>query len=449
MKKIYESIIRWLDENTRVYTEIADKIWEYAETAWQEHRSAALQISHLKDEGFTILENVAGIKTAFSAERGAGKPVFGFIGEYDALPGLSQKAIPTKEPVVEGAPGHGCGHNLLGTGAVAAAVAVSRWLEETGTTGTVRYYGCPAEEQLLGKTFMARDGCFDDLDAALNFHPGAVNMPAKGSAVGLYDVRFSFKGTAAHAGGAPHRGRSALDAVELMNVGVNYLREHIEENVRIHSVIPDGGLAPNIVPDHAELWYYIRGRDRKQVDELTRRVIQCGRGAAMATDTKARVVHHDSITERIPNWPMTNMLNAILHRCGAPKFSQADQSAADKIAPDNKKFSSEILPVVTEQEPASSDDNNVSYFAPLGRFNVACVPVDIVAHHRQFAAMCTTSGAYRGMRKAAEIMAMAAIELTMNKPLLSKAKGEFKNNKKGKKYELPHLKRKPVFKRSI
>ncbi len=168
----------------------------------------------------------------------------------------------------------------------------------------------------------------------------------------------------------------------------------------------------------------------------------------MATDTKVRLVHHDSTTERIPNWPMTNMLNAILHKCGAPKFSPADQSAANKAAPDNKKFSRKVLPVVTKQEPASSDENNVSYFAPMGRFNVACSPGGVIAHHRHFTAMCKTSGAHRGMCKAAEIMAMAAIELTLNKSFLSKAKAEFKNNRTGKKYDLPHLKRKPVFKRS-
>ncbi len=247
--KDFSSIISWLDENAAVYTDIADKIWEYAEIALREYRSSAIQMEHLKEEGFSITENVAGLETAFCAERGKGKPLFGFIGEYDALPGLSQKKIPRKEALVEGAPGHGCGHNLLGTGGMAAAVAVSRWLDEKDVQGTVRYYGCPSEEQLWAKAFMARAGSFDDLDAAFNYHPGTYNMPAKGSSVGVYDVRFRFTGIASHAGGSPHRGRSALDAVELMNVGVNYLREHVPEKVRMHYAITNGGRVPNIVPE--------------------------------------------------------------------------------------------------------------------------------------------------------------------------------------------------------
>ena len=419
---------------------VAEAIGKLAEPPLQEFESSDLLEKFLSDGRFKVTRPWKNLPTAFRAVAGTGKPKIVILAEYDALPDCGPKP---------GQWGHGCGHNLLGTASALGGIIAAELLKKKKTNGQVIVIGSPAEETLSGKVMLAEKRAFVGLDAVITWHPDTTTSVKHKGGQAMDSLSLKFSGKTAHAASDPHKGRSALDAAILTDVAVNYLREHIEENVRIHSVIPDGGLAPNIVPDHAELWYYIRGRDRKQVDELTRRVIQCGRGAAMATDTKARVVHHDSITERIPNWPMTNMLNAILHRCGAPKFSQADQSAADKIAPDNKKFSSEILPVVTEQEPASSDDNNVSYFAPLGRFNVACVPVDIVAHHRQFAAMCTTSGAYRGMRKAAEIMAMAAIELTMNKPLLSKAKGEFKNNKKGKKYELPHLKRKPVFKRSI
>jgi len=251
-----QDVIQWLEENRQPFIAIADAIWANPETAWQEFKASKMQADFLQAEGFCITWDIAEINTAFIAEWGKGRPIIGFIGEYDALAGLSQKNQPTQEPVVPGGPGHGCGHNLLGTGGMAAAVAIKRWLEANAIPGTVRYYGCPAEERTSGKTFMARAGAFDDLDAAFNYHPDSLNMPDKGSAVGVYDLTFRFHGTSAHAGGSPHKGRSALDAVELMNVGVNYMREHITEKVRMHYAITHGGDVPNIVPAEAEVWYF-------------------------------------------------------------------------------------------------------------------------------------------------------------------------------------------------
>ena len=280
-----QDVIRWLDTHEGRFTAMSDAIWAHPEVAWQEFRSSRLQADFLAAEGFRITWDLGGISTAFVAEWGTGRPVLGFLGEYDALAGLSQKKQPTEDPAVPGGPGHGCGHNLLGTGCLAAALAFKEWLAATGSKGTVRYYGCPAEEQISGKTFMARAGAFDGLDAALNYHPDRVNMPGKGSQIGVYDFVFRFHGRSAHAGGAPHQGRSALDAVELMNVGVNYLREHVTEKTRIHYVITDGGRLPNVVPDQAEVWYFVRAHKRSELDAVAARVRKVAQGAALMTET--------------------------------------------------------------------------------------------------------------------------------------------------------------------
>jgi len=222
--KTKQDVIRWLEENQAVYTRMSDEIWDHPEIALKEFHASRLQADALEAEGFRVTWGSGGMPTAFIAEWGSGKPVIGFLGEYDALKNLSQKSQPVQEPIVPGGLGQGCGHHLLGVGGLAAAVAVKRWLEAGAVPGTVRYYGCPAEEILAGKVYMARDGAFDDLDAALNFHPGSINTTSKGSMVALNNLKFRFFGKAAHAGASPHMGRSALDAVELMNVGVNYLR---------------------------------------------------------------------------------------------------------------------------------------------------------------------------------------------------------------------------------
>ena len=283
--KTKQDVIRWLEENQAVFTRMSDEIWDHPEIALKEFHASRLQAEALEDEGFRITWGSGGMPTAFIAEWGSGKPVIGILGEYDALKNLSQKSQPTQEPIVPGGLGHGCGHHLLGTGGLAAAVAIKRWLQAGEITGTVRYYGCPAEEILAGKVYMARDGAFDDLDAALNFHPGSINTTSKGSMVALNNLKFRFFGKAAHAGASPHMGRSALDAVELMNVGVNYLREHVPTTTRMHYVITHGGDLPNIVPAVAEVWYFVRAPERAQVDAVTDRVRKVAQGAALMTET--------------------------------------------------------------------------------------------------------------------------------------------------------------------
>ena len=241
--------LEWIDRNTPQLEQLARSIWEYAEIGFRETRSAAAQAAFLEKEGFDVKLGVAGMPTGLVASYGSGKPVIGYLGEFDALLGLSQKPVPHKDPLVEGAPGHGCGHNLLGVSSVAAAVALKREIEAGRVAGTVRYYGCPAEENGDGKGFMAKYGLYNDLDIAITWHPSAMNAVTYASSLAINSVQFAFHGRTSHAGGAPHMGISALDAVELMNVGVNFLREHVIQDARIHYVITNGGGQPNVVPD--------------------------------------------------------------------------------------------------------------------------------------------------------------------------------------------------------
>ncbi|MFN8517136.1 MAG: amidohydrolase [Chloroflexia bacterium] len=267
-----QELSEWLEERQQRFIAMANDIWAHPETALNETDSCARQIDDLAADGFTITRNVGGLPTAFTAEWGSGSPVIGFLGEYDALPSLSQEASPTQNPLVPGGPGHGCGHNLLGTASLAAASGLKAWLQQTGQSGTVRYYGCPAEETGAGKVHMAHDGAFDGLDAAITWHPGSQNTIWMASCLAVDHIRFRFHGQTAHAAASPELGRSALDAVELTNIGVNFLREHVIQEARIHYVITNGGGAPNVVPDDAEVWYFIRAPRRDQLEEITARV---------------------------------------------------------------------------------------------------------------------------------------------------------------------------------
>ncbi|HMM42369.1 MAG TPA: amidohydrolase, partial [Thermomicrobiales bacterium] len=291
----------WLDERQERFIDIADKIWEYAEVALAETKSCQLQAEDLEADGFRITRNVGGLPTAFVAEWGEGSPVIGFLGEYDALPDLSQKNQAAQEQLVPGGAGHGCGHNLLGAASLAAASALKAWLQETGRKGTVRYYGCPAEETGAGKVFMARGGAFDGLDAAITWHPGAMTSVMRGSSLAIDHISFRFFGKTAHAAGAPELGRSALDAVELTNIGVNYLREHVIDSARIHYVITNGGGQPNVVPAEAEVWYYIRAPRRDLLDPITQRVRTIAAAAAQMSETRLEELDFYGIHNFLPN----------------------------------------------------------------------------------------------------------------------------------------------------
>jgi aminobenzoyl-glutamate utilization protein B len=409
---------------------------------------------------------LGGITTAFCAEAGSGAPIIGYLGEYDALAGLSQKNQPTQEPVVEGGPGHGCGHNLLGTGGLASAVAVARWLNATGTSGTVRYYGCPAEEQISGKAFMARTGSFDDLDAAFNFHPANVNAPSKGTCVGVNDLVFRFHGRTAHAGGAPHEGRSALDAVELMNVGVNYLREHVTDKVRIHYVITDGGKLPNVVPDTAEVWYFVRALERAEIEEVSERVRNCARGAALMTDTTVEMRVRGACSRVLNNAHLADLQYEAMQLVGPIEFTAEEKAYAAQVnaafparnademfagwqTPAEEQPRLERLagePLIGDNFPAwdanwvgtgSTDVGDVSWITPLSMLRTACWATGAPGHSWGIVATGATSIGHKGMMHSAKVMAVAALDLYLHPEHLRDAQAELAAATNGTPYVCP------------
>jgi aminobenzoyl-glutamate utilization protein B len=326
-----QEILDWLEENRFSFIALSDEIWAHPEIALKEFKSSKLQADFLAAQDFDITWDIGGLNTAFVAEWGSGKPLLGFLGEYDALLKLSQTKNPFPESLEEGGLGHGCGHNLLGIGCLAAAMALKHWLEETGSPGTVRYYGCPAEESGDGKVFMARAGAFDDLDAAFNFHPSEINCPSKGSSVGVKDILFKFHGRTAHAGGSPHLGRSALDAVELMNVGVNYLREHVTEKVRIHYTITHGGDLPNVVPAEAAVWYFIRAHKNSELEEVTERVRKVAEGAAMMTETQLEFVFQGACSSVLSNHYLADLHYKAMQEVGPIEYTEEELAYAEKL----------------------------------------------------------------------------------------------------------------------
>ena len=280
-----EGAWKWITSNKSKIIETSDKIWNFAELGLAEYKSSALLANTLEENGFNVRRGVADMPTAFVASWGSGGPVIGVQGEFDALPGISQKATTRREPLIEGAPGHGCGHNIHGVSALAAAVATKVVMESNEIAGTIRFYGTPAEETYSGKVFMVRDGLYDDVDAVLSHHPGSSNVAGLGSCLAMNSVKFHFQGVASHAAYTPFLGKSALDAVELMNMGVNYMREHIVQEARIHYVIEDGGMQPNVVPPYARSWYYVRAPEREQVDQVYEWVLKMADGADLMART--------------------------------------------------------------------------------------------------------------------------------------------------------------------
>ncbi|MCR6669632.1 MAG: amidohydrolase, partial [archaeon YNP-WB-040] len=323
--------LKWIEENKDKIIFLSDKIWEYAELGLEEYNSSKLLADTLEEYGFKVKRGIAGMPTAFVAEWGSGKPVIGILGEYDALAGLSQKRVPWREPLVEGAPGHGCGHNIFGAATAAGAIALKIAMEKCKMEGTIKYFGCPAEETLIGKVFMAREGVFEGLDFAINYHPSSFNTVSLGSTNAMNSARFHFYGRASHAGGSPEAGRSALDAVELMNVGVNYLREHVIQDARIHYIIEKGGDQPNIVPPYARSWYYVRAPEREQVEEIYNWILDIAKGAALMTQTQYKVEFITGCYNMIQNKTLAMTCLKVMREIGAPKFSKEDYEFAKKI----------------------------------------------------------------------------------------------------------------------
>lgn len=445
-----------VEKNKAEYTELGDGIWGYAETGFMEERSSKALSDALAARGFTIAKGIAGIGTAFSASWGQGKPVVAILGEFDALPGLSQVAgLPEKKELVPGANGHGCGHNLLGVGALAGAIAAKEYLETAGLPGTVRYFGCPGEEFGCGKTFMARAGVFADADAALCWHPMDINAVWQARTLANISVYFRFSGKASHAAASPHLGRSALDAVELTNVGANFLREHIIPEARLHYAITNpGGRAPNVVQAAAEVYYYCRAPRIAQAREIYERLCDVARGAALMTGTTLGIVLSQGLSDYVPNAALSELLQRCMEASGGPAFDDKDRELARKfratLSPQEigttmgqLAFTQGAATVAAIGEdpldavigplfkgdvclPGSTDVGDVSQLVPTGQFVCSAAAIGTQAHSWQNAAQVGSSIGHKGMLAAGRILGLAAAEIFANPEIVDRAKAELK-----------------------
>jgi aminobenzoyl-glutamate utilization protein B len=426
-----DEVLLEMDKKSEAYGAIAQNIWEFAEMGYLEEMSSSLLQKTLSDEGFTIKKGVAGIPTAFVAEYGSGAPIIAILGEYDALPGLSQKAVPEKSSAGKEA-GHGCGHHLFGTASAAAAIAVKDWMTAGNTKGTIRFYGCPAEEGGSGKVYMVRDGLFNDVDIALHWHPGAENEANAGAALANKSAKFRFYGISAHAAGAPEKGRSALDGVEAMNMMVNMMREHIPEEARIHYVITQGGKAPNVVPDFAEVYYYARHDKRDVVLNIFDRIAKAAEGAALGTGTTMDYELIGGTHELLPNLTIQKLMYDNLLKVGGVNYTQEEIVFADKIA---KTMGSEKadLEIAENIQPyntvgvtsGSTDVGDVSFAVPTAGMGAATWVPGTPAHSWQAVAAGGTSIGKKGMMVAAKTLTLTAIDLFTSQELVAKSKAEF------------------------
>lgn len=440
-------IINWLEQHKQAYTAMAQDIWNHPQLAYEEIYASDLQINTLKEAGFTVQQPINDMKTAFIAEYGQGKPIIGILGEFDALPGLSQKAIPDKEEMVKNGPGHGCGHNLLGTAGVEAVIALKEKMETDRMEGTIRYYGCPAEEVLNGKTYMAKAGVFDDLDCALTWHPMTGNAVMHKSMQSMVSVKFHFRGKPAHAAASPESGRSALDSVELMNIGTNYLREHVPDGTRMHYTITDGGQAPNIVPETASVWYFLRAASKEEVEDILRRVKNIAKGAALMNETEVESEILAFAYDTLPNDPLNELMYRNMQESTPVEYTKQEKEFALNLAktlPTSGKCAEELLPAAISFKeytkgnsmPGSSDVGDVSWIAPTGMVTTTCAPVGVALHSWQATASFGTGLGYKGMHLAASTMALSAYELLENKNnILEKAKETFDQVRDGKTYQ--------------
>lgn len=434
-QKSKKEVLKILDQKSDTYGDISQQIFDLAEMGYQEYKSAALLQETLKDAGFSIKKGVAGIPTAFVAEYGSGNPVIGILGEYDALPGLSQQAVPEKKSAGAAA-GHACGHHLFGTASTAAAITTKEWMVANNIKGTIRFYGTPAEEGGSGKVYMVRAGLFDDVDVALHWHPSSVNSASAGAALANKSAKFRFHGISAHAAAAPEKGRSALDGVEAMNMMVNMMREHIPSDVRIHYVITNGGKAPNVVPDFAEVYYYARHGNRDVVIEIFDRIVKAAKGAAMGTGTTVDYEMIGGTHELLPNLTLQKLMHDNLTEVGGFEYTEEEKEFADKIAKTLGKEEADIslvknvLPYKTEAKAfASTDVGDVSFAVPtVGMGSATWVP-GTPAHSWQAVAAGGTSIGKKGMMVAAKTMTLTAIDLFKDHKLIEKAKQEFEERR--------------------
>jgi aminobenzoyl-glutamate utilization protein B len=431
------------------YKKIALAIWDYAEVGFKENKSSLLLQNTLKDNGFNVEAGVAGMPTAFEATFGSGKPVIGILAEFDALPGLSQDTSSAKTPIAGKNSGHACGHNLFGTGSVAAGIAIKKLMEEGKIKGTIKVFGCPAEEGGDGKVYMVREGLFNDVDAVLHWHPDDHNTVQYTSSLAIKTAKFRFYGIAAHAAVAPDKGRSALDAVEGMDYLVNMMREHIPQESRIHYIITSGGKAPNIVPDFAESFYYVRHPDKIEVDSLFNWVVRTAQGAALGTGTRMEYEVISGSHDLLINKTLAVAMQANLEKVGGVTYTPEEIVFAKKLqttflgkspSPDSAAV---VKPLYIEKNLASTDVGDVSYTVPtVGVLAATWVP-GTSAHSWQAVACGGRDIGVKGMIVAAKTITLTAIDLFLTPSLLQKAKEEFVKSKGDYQYKALLGDRKP------
>ena len=452
---------KWIDDNSKNLAKMSDKIWGYAELGLWETKSSKLISDELEKRGFKLKRGVAGMPTAFVAEWGKGGPCIGVQGEFDALPLISQKVKTEKDPLKPGHAGHGCGHNVHGVSGMAGAIALRYELESEKIKARVKFFGTPAEENYAGKVFMVKEGLYDDVDACLSHHPSSANTARLSSSTAVNGVKFHYYGKTSHAAGNPEQGRSALDAVELMNIGVNYLREHIIQDARVHYVIEVGGGQPNVVPDYARSWYYIRAPERDQLDLIYKRILKIAEGAAMMTETTLKVEFIDGLYNIIPNKVVAETVVKNMREVGTPHYTKKELEFAAEIAksfpkeqkidmlrkikfPNYEKYidvnlPTDVLDPMGEGEvmAGSSDVGDVSWKCPTVEFGTTLNVLGAPGHSWQFVAMSGCTVAHKSLVFAAKTIAGTALDLITQSELLTEAKKEHADRLKGRTYKTP------------
>ncbi len=435
-----QAVLDALDASRERYAGLARELWGLAEVGYQEERSAALLAGELEREGFAVQRGVAGMPTAFVASFGSGEPVLGVLGEFDALPGMSQKAAPEMEPARDGGAGHACGHNLFGPGSLAAVVAVKDWLVRSGKTGTLRYYGTPAEEGGGGKLYLVRAGLFDDVAAVLAWHPADRNDPTEPHSLAALAADFTFHGVAAHASVAPDKGRSALDALEAFDFMVNLMREHVPSDARIHYVITDGGQAPNIVPDRASASYLVRHPRLEVLDEIWPRVLQAAEGAALGTGTTMEWELVSFYYPLLGNAALTELQVKNMQRLGGVRYTDEEQGFAEALAktlpPGGLALGSQegLSPPESVQGRGSTDVGDVSWVVPTTQFFAATWVPGTPPHTWQAVAASGTTIGEQGMLLASKTLALTLIDLFGDPAHLARARDEFDRRRGGRAY---------------
>jgi aminobenzoyl-glutamate utilization protein B len=446
MTPMHKEMAAHIDTLRPELIQINQDIWAYAELGLEEHRSAKRLVDVLKKAGFRVQEGVAGMPTAFIAEYGSGGPIIGILAEYDALPELSQDASGDRKAVPGRTTGHGCGHSALGTASVGAALALKNIIDRYKLKGTIRIYGTPAEETLIGKVYMVLAGLFVDLDACLHWHPGVRNRVWFASSKALISARFTFTGLPAHASGSPEKGRSALDAVELMNIGANYMREHVKDSSRTHYVVTNGGGQPNVVPATAQVWYFVRGNTHEDAESNFDWLTEIAEGAAKMTRTTVKLQIDTDCHEIIPNLPISKVVHRNMLRVGPPVFDDADRKLAAQLqAPlradfglkETKPLHDTIDPFTDKPAPpdgGSTDVGDVSWYVPTSGFGTACFAAGSPGHSWQNVAAIGSPIGHKGMMVATKVMALSAVDLLTDPQVLKDARADFNERMKGRRY---------------